>query len=164
VIMNRFAIPATVIVEFFFLAAASGLTRAQSSPPAPVQPPRTVSPAARPMSDPRTTDEFAGLKFTDEQKAKIDDIHQRTATRKNAVVKSDKLDADQKQAMVAGLGRMERGEIVKLLTPEQQKEVLKRVHAEHGAAQEEQKPSLPQWDQLLIGHRCGFGRSRTWPC
>lgn len=142
--MNRFAIRATLIAEFFFLAAAPGLTRAQSSQPAPVQPPRMVAPAARPMSDPRATDEFAGLKFTDEQKAKIDEIHQRTATRKDAVVKSEKLNADQKQAMVAGLGRMERGEIVKLLTPEQQKEVLKRVRAGHGPAPEEQKPSLPQ--------------------
>lgn len=104
-----------------------------------------VSPATRPMRDTRPADELAGLQFTDEQKAKIDAIHQHMATRKDAVVKSQKLDAEQKEAMIAGLGRMERGEIVKLLTPEQQREVLKRVRAGHAAAQEEEKrPPLPQ--------------------
>jgi hypothetical protein len=97
------------------------------------------------MRDPRPTDEFAGLQFTDEQKAKIDEIHQHMATRKDVVVKSEKLNADQKEAMIAGLGRMERGEIVRLLTPEQQREILKRVRAEHATAQPEEKlQPLPQ--------------------
>ena len=82
------------------------------------------------------------MKFTDEQKAKIDEIHRHIATRKDVVVKSEKLDADQKEAMIAGLGRMERGEIAKLLTPEQQKEVLKRVRAGQAVAQgNKQSPS-----------------------
>ena len=128
-IMNRLAIRATAVAGFFFLSAAPGLMRAQVAQPAVVQPPRVGSAAPGPMRDPRGLDDFAGLKFTDEQKAKIDEIHRRMATRKDVVVKSEKLDADQKEAMIAGLGRMERGEIAKLLTPEQQKEVLKRVRA-----------------------------------
>jgi hypothetical protein len=135
-IMNRLAIRATAVAEFLFLSAAPGLMRAQVTQPAVVQPPRMVSPAARPMRDTRITDEFAGLKFTGEQKAKIDEIHRRTATRKDVVVKSEKLDADQKEAMIAGLGRMERSEIAKLLTPEQQREVLKKVRAAPAVAQE----------------------------
>jgi len=95
--------------------------------------------------DTRATDDFAGLKFTDDQKAKVDEVHQHMATRKDAVIKSDKLNAEQKEAMIAGLGRMERGQIVKLLTPEQQQEVLKKVRAGHAGAQEkETKRSLPQ--------------------
>ena len=100
-----------------------------------------VAPAARPSRDPRSTDEFAGLKFTAEQKEKIDEIHQRMAGRKDVVVKSDTLHADQKDAMIAGLGRMERGEIIKLLTPEQQKEVLKKARAAQAAAREDKKQS-----------------------
>jgi len=140
--MNRLAIRATAVAEFFFLSAAPGLMRAQSVQPALVQTPHMASASARPMRDARSTDDFAGLKFTDEQKVKIDEIHRRIATRKDVVVKSEKLDADQKEAMIAGLGRMERGEIAKLLTPEQQKEVLKRVRAGQAVAQgNKQSPS-----------------------
>ena len=43
------------------------------------------------------------------------------------------------------ISRMERGEIVKLLTPEQQRAVLKKVRAGHPATQgEDAKRSLPQ--------------------
>jgi len=140
--VNRLAIRATAVAEFFFLSAVPGLMHAQVTQPALVQPPRMVSPTARPMPDTRTTDDFAGMKFTDEQKVKIDEIHRHIATRKDAVVKSEKLSADQKEAMTAGLGRMERGEIVKLLTPEQQREVLKKVRAgQAGAQQNKQSPS-----------------------
>jgi hypothetical protein len=141
----RFAIGVAAVAEFLLLSVAPPLTRAQDGQAAVAQPARVASPAARPMRDPRATDEFAGLQFTDEQKAKIDEIHQHTATRKDVVVKSEKLTADQKGAMIAGLGRMERGEIVRLLTPEQQREVLKRVRAEHATAQPEEKQQpLPQ--------------------
>jgi Spy/CpxP family protein refolding chaperone len=141
--MNRLA-GVTAGAAFFFLYAAPGLTRAQDPQPAAAQPPRMGSPAARPVRDPGGMGDLAGLKFTDDQKAKIDEIHRRMATRKDVVVKSEQLKADQKDAMIAGLGRMERGEIVKLLTPEQQKEVLKKVHAGQGAAQDEKKQSPPR--------------------
>ena len=65
-------------------------------------------------------------------------------TRKDVVIKSEKLNADQKGAMIAGLGRMERGEIAKLLTPEQQREVLKKARAVQAGAQEEKKQSQPR--------------------
>jgi hypothetical protein len=141
--MNRLA-GVTAVAGFFFLYAAPGLTRAQDPEPAAVQPPRIVSPGARPLRDPSGTDDFAGLKFTDDQKAKIDEIHRRMSTRKDVVIKSEKLNAEQKDAMMAGLGRMERGEIVKLLTPEQQREVLKKVRAAQASAQEGKKQSLPR--------------------
>ena len=141
--MNRLAGRMTAVAGSLILLAAQGLTRAQESQSASAQPPR-IGAAPGPMRYPRGTDDFAGLKFTDEQKTKIDEIHRRLATRKDVVIKSEKLNADQKDAMIAGLGRMERGEIVKLLTPEQQKEVLKKVHAGQGAAQDEKKQSPPR--------------------
>lgn len=142
--MNRLAGMATAVAGFFILYAAPGLTRAQDPQAAAVQPPRMVSPATRPLRDPGGADDFAGLKFTDDQKARIDEIHRRMVTRKGVVIKSEKLDAEQKDAMIAGLGRMERGEIAKLLTPEQQREVLKKVRAGQAGAQEEKKQSLPR--------------------
>jgi hypothetical protein len=143
--MNRLVIRATAVAELFFLSAAPGLMGAQVTQPALVQPQRIASPAAPPMRDTRITEDFAGLKFTDDQKEKIGEVHQHMTMRKDAVIKSDKLNAEQKEAMVAGLGRMERGQIVKLLTPEQLKEVLKKVRSGHEATQEEEtKRSLPR--------------------
>ena len=139
--MNRLAIRVTALAGFFFLSAAPVLMRAQVAKPALVQPSRMS--ATRPARDLRKTEDFAGFEFTDEQKAKIDEIHQRIATRKDVVLKSETLSADQKEAMIAGLGRMERGEIVKQLTPDQQREVLKKAHAGQAAAQGN-KQSLPQ--------------------
>ncbi|HSY97128.1 MAG TPA: hypothetical protein VK793_16010 [Steroidobacteraceae bacterium] len=139
--LNRLTGWLTAAAGFLFLSAAPGLTCAQDSRLAVAQPPRMVAPAARPTRDPRSADEFAGLKFTAEQKEKIDEIHQRMVVRKDVVVKSENLKADQKDAMIAGLGRMERGEIIKLLTPEQQKEVLKKARAVQAAAREDKKQS-----------------------
>jgi hypothetical protein len=143
---NQFAIRVMVVAQLFFLSAAPRLALAQVGQPALMSTPHMVMPAVAPTRDTRATDEdFAELKFTDGQKVKIDEVHQHMAIRKDAVIKSDKLNANQKEAMIAGLGRMERGEIVKLLTPEQQREVLKQVRAGRPAAQgEETKRSLPQ--------------------
>jgi Spy/CpxP family protein refolding chaperone len=126
--LNRLAGWVTAAAGFLALSAVPGLTCAQDSKLAAAQPPRA-------------TDEFAGLKFTDDQRAKIDEIHRRMAARKDVVAKSQTLQADQKDAMIAGLGRMERGEIVKVLTPEQQKEVLKKARAAQAAAREIKKQS-----------------------
>ena len=139
--LNRLAGRVTAVAEFLLLSAVPGLAYAVDSQAAVSQPPRMLAPAARPMRDPRSADEFAGLKFTDEQKAKIDEIHRRMAARKEVVVKSEKLVADQKDAMIAGLGRMERGEIVRLLTPEQQKEILKARAAQAAAPAEKKRTS-----------------------
>jgi Spy/CpxP family protein refolding chaperone len=129
--LNRLAGWVTAAAGFLALSAVPGLTCAQDSKLA----------AAQPTRDPRATDEFAGLKFTDDQRAKIDEIHRRMAARKDVVAKSQTLQADQKDAMIAGLGRMERSEIVKVLTPEQQKEVLKKARAAQAAAREIKKQS-----------------------
>jgi len=140
--MNRLAgRRVTVLAEFFFLSVAPGFASAQVPQTATVQPSHMVAPAARPLREPRSMDDLAGLKYTDDQKAKVDEIHRRMATRKDVVIKSEKLDAEQKGAMIAGLGRMERGEIVKLLTPEQQKQILKKAHAAKAAAGTEKQQS-----------------------
>jgi Spy/CpxP family protein refolding chaperone len=140
---TRFAMGVGVVAGIFLLAAAAGVTRAQSSQPGPVQTPHLPSPAVWPKRDTRPTDYFAGLKFTDDQKAKIDEIHQHMKLRTNAVVNDQKLSADQKGAMLAGFRRMENGEVFKLLTPEQQKLVREQIHAQRLAGQAETKKQSP---------------------
>ena len=84
-------------------------------------------------------DDFAGLNFTDDQKERINKIHEDFKARLDAVIKDDKLNTDQKGAMLQGFQRMERGEVYKVLTREQQAEVRKRILARRAAAQKEQQ-------------------------
>jgi Spy/CpxP family protein refolding chaperone len=142
--MNRFAKRVAVTVGLFFLSAAPGRTRVQSSPPGTVETPQETSPAAQPKKDTRPADDFAGLKYTDDQKAKIDQIHQDMKSRMDAVVKDEKLSPEQKDAMLEGYRRLERGEVFKVLTPEQQKEVSKKISARRAAEQQEKKQQQSQ--------------------
>jgi hypothetical protein len=136
---NRFARRVTLAAGFIFLFAVPGLTRAQSSPPSSAStPPRTLVPAAHPRKDTPPTDDFAGLQYSDEQKATIDQIHMDIKSLMDTVVKDEKLTAEQRDTMLAGYQRMERNQVFKVLTTQQQKEVLKRIRARQAAEQAKQ--------------------------
>jgi Spy/CpxP family protein refolding chaperone len=136
---NRFAKRVAAAAGFLLLCAVPGLTSAQSLPPAPVQTPGKTSRPVRPKKDVGPMDDFAGLNYTEEQKAKIGQIYQDMKSRMDAVLKDDKLSPEQKGAMLQGFQHMERGEVYNVLTPEQQIEVRKKVFARRTAAQKEQE-------------------------
>jgi Spy/CpxP family protein refolding chaperone len=102
-----------------------------------------AAPEARPKKESRPADDFAGLTYTDEQKAKIDKIRQDTKQRMDIVKKDEKLSPEAKQAMLDGYQRLELGEVFKVLTPEQQKEVRKKAQARHAAEQQKQQNRPP---------------------
>jgi hypothetical protein len=142
---TRFAKRMSAAAGFFFLYAAPGLTRAQSSPPSPAPTPGKTPPAVRPKKNTPPPDYFAGLQYTDEQKAQIDQIHQDMKTRMDAAAKDQKLTAEQKDAMLAGYQRLERSQVYRVLTSAQRKEVLRRIRARHAAEQAAQnKQSSPK--------------------
>ena len=141
---NRFAKRVAVAAGFFFLCAAPGLPRAQTTPPTPAPIPRKTLPTVRPKKDTRPTDDFAGLQYTDEQKGRIDQIHEEMKSRMDITAKDEKLTAEQRDAMLAGYQRMERSQIFKVLTTQQRKEVLRRIRARHLVEQEQQKKVSPQ--------------------
>jgi GH24 family phage-related lysozyme (muramidase) len=104
-----------------------------------------TSPAARPKKNTPPPDDFAGFQYTDEQQARIDQIHQDVKSRRDAVVKDEKLTAEQRDAMLAGYQRMERSQVYKVLNSQQRKEVLRRIRARQAAEQAEQnKQSSPK--------------------
>jgi len=138
---NQFVKRMAVAAGFFFLCATSGLTRAQSGPSSPAPAPHKPLPAPRPKNDTTQTAEFAGLTFTDEQKARIDQIHQNMKLRMDAVVKNETLTAEQRNAMIEGYRRSERSQVFRVLTSAQQKAVLERARAQR--ATEEQKQQSP---------------------
>jgi Spy/CpxP family protein refolding chaperone len=143
---NRFAKRVVVLAGFVFLCVGPGLAGAQSSRPYTAQTPPKTSPAARPKRDTPPTDYFAGLTFTDDQKAKIDEIHRNTKSRMDTVDKDKQLDAEQKGAMRDGYRRLENGQIYRLLTPEQRTAVRGKIRAQKLAAQQEneKKQSPPK--------------------
>lgn len=148
--MNKSGFSKQVAVAAGFLLGAflaPGLL-AQSAPPATAPPPAIAAPpppAAQPRQARREAmDPFAGLSYTDEQKVKISEIRQSTKAKMDLVAKDDKLDAEQKQAMLQGYHRLEAGEIFKILTPEQQKEVRKKVATARAAEQQQRKAQQQQ--------------------
>jgi Spy/CpxP family protein refolding chaperone len=153
--MSKSSFSKQVIVAVGILlcaSAAPGLALAQSAasaggpPPTIAAPPPTIAAPPAPQSSQRArqvTDIFAGLTYTDDQKAKINEIRQNTKAHVDVVIKDDKLDSYQKQAMVQGFQRLEAGEIFKILTPEQQKDVRKKLSARRTAERDQPKPQQP---------------------
>jgi hypothetical protein len=108
------------------------------------------SPDAAPPNNPQATvgpfspDDFAGLSYTADQKAEIDKILRDTEFRKNVVEKAEKLTQDQKNAMLVGYSRLAYGAVFKVLSPEQQRQVRKRIIARRAADRAVQKrPPAP---------------------
>jgi Spy/CpxP family protein refolding chaperone len=142
-IKNRFQKPVAVAAGFFILCAAPGLTRGQSASPSPALTPKAALPGAQPKRDSSPPDDFAGLQYTEEQKAEIDKIRRDTRSRKEVVLKDEKLTADQKNAMILGYTRLEYGQIYNVLTPDQKKQVGKRNSARRAADQAAQRKQAP---------------------
>ena len=140
---NRLGKPVLVVCGFLLSLVVPGLPGAQSNSPEAATTARPASPAAPAKADTRPMDDFAGLTFTDDQRAKIAQIHHNAKLRKEAVVKNERLSQGQKDVTLEGLQRMERSEIFKVLTPEQQAEVRKRIMARRAAEEQLPKQAAP---------------------
>ena len=140
--MNRSA-KQLVVGAGLFVSAMPALVCAQSAPPAPVPTqPKIVHPV-RGKKESGPMDDFAGLNYTDDQKARIAKIHEDMKERMDKVIKDEKLSPEQKGAMLQGFQHMERGEVYKVLTPDQREEVRKRILARHAEARKEQEKKQP---------------------
>jgi len=136
--MNRFAKPMTVAAGLIFFCATHGLTLGQTAATSPVQSPKASS-GSQPKKDSPPPDDFAGLDYTDEQKTDIAKIHRDTKLHEETVAKDQKLTQEQKDAMLVGYKRMEYGQVYRVLTPAQKKEVLRRIRSRRAADQVAQK-------------------------
>ena len=141
---NRSAKPLAATVGLVFLWAIPGVALDQSTPSREVRAPKAASAAAQSNGNPDPQSYFAGLSYTEEQKAEIEKIHRDIESRKAVVMKTASLDQDQKSAMLSGYTRIESGEIFKLLSPEQQKQVRAKVNARRMADQAAKKQQLSE--------------------
>jgi hypothetical protein len=137
---NRIAISVAAAAGFIFLFAAPKPTRALGAIPGVEQTTKVPSPGVEPKRKTPPPDDFAGVNFTDEQKAEIDKIHQETESFKARVAKDEKLTHDQKDALLLGYTRMEYVREFKVLSPDQQKQIRQRILARRTADRAKQKP------------------------
>jgi Spy/CpxP family protein refolding chaperone len=123
---NRSFVGQRVLVAsvFLFLFAASRLVGSQNNSSTAPATPHPASPAAPAKAGTLPLD---GLKLSDDQKTKIAQIRQNGELRREAIIKNDGLTQDRKETMLLRLHRMETSEIFRVLTPDQQKEVQKRI-------------------------------------
>jgi Spy/CpxP family protein refolding chaperone len=105
---------------------------ARTTQPAPRDPEQQSS-TARPAMRHSPQDDFVGLDFTPEQKTAIEKIHKEAISRRETILRDAKLSPEQKDAMISGYGRIEYGEIYKVLKPEQQTKVRDKIRARHDA-------------------------------
>lgn len=136
---NRVGKRVLVACGLLLLLVAPGLVGSQSNSSEAPATPHPASPAAPPKRDTHPVDDFAGLTFTDDQKAKIAQIRQNAKLRREAVVKNEKLTQGQKDVTLERLQSLENSEIFKVLAPDQQAEVRKRIMARHAAEQQTQQ-------------------------
>ena len=134
--MNKivFVKPVVVAGGFLFLCAAPKLTFGQSSPLDAVPPPPMRSASAPPHSSTPPPDLLAGLTLTDDQQVKIDQIREDTRSRLAAVANDKRLSPEAADAMFRGFQRIENGKILEVLTPDQQREVRRRMSAWRAAS------------------------------
>jgi hypothetical protein len=137
--------PAAAVAGFIFLCAASGLADTPNAPSNAPQSRKPARSAAQGKTDAPPATDFDGLEYTEEQKSELSKIHQDTEAHKAAVVKSETLSEDQKNAMLLGYTRMEYGRTFKVLSPAQQKRVRQRVLARKAADKPKpiHKPQAP---------------------
>ena len=138
---NRFVTLVAIAAGFFFLCVAPGLARGQN---APVQTPQLDSSGAQPKGNALPPDDFAGLDYTDEQKVEIDQIRREAKAHKDVIAKDGKLTPDQRDAMLLGYTRVEYGQVYRVLTPEQRRQVRHRINARRTADQAAKQKQSPR--------------------
>jgi Spy/CpxP family protein refolding chaperone len=126
-----------VASALLLLLAGPRLVGSQSNSSAAPSTPHTASPAANAETLPLVE----GLKLTDDQKTRIAKIRQHVEARREAIIKNEALNQDRKETILQRLNLIETSEIFRVLTPDQQKEVQKRIADRRASEQQEQHQS-----------------------
>jgi Spy/CpxP family protein refolding chaperone len=141
---NRITKQIAVAAGLLALSFAPGISRAQSNSQPPAQDQSQAAPAAPAQHEGRMHGAMKGLNLTDEQKAQMKKIHESTKAQLDAVNKDESLTADQKEAKIHQLRHGARTQMVKLLTPEQQRQMRANVRALRASRREKQQQQPPQ--------------------
>ena len=121
------------------LTVAPRIGRAQGSSQPAAQDQTQAAPAAPGQQEGRKHGAMAGLNLTEDQKAAIKSIREKTKSQMDAVRSDDSLTADQKAAKVHELRRRARVQTVKFLTPEQRQQMRANIRAMRVARREREQ-------------------------
>ena len=137
---NRTRVGKRVLVASALLLLLAGprLVGSQSNSSAAPSTQHPASPAAPARANTLPLD---GLKLTDDQKTRIAKIRQHVEARREAIIKNEALNQDRKETILQRLNLIETSEIFRVLTPDQQKEVQKRIMDQRAAEQHEHHQS-----------------------
>lgn len=130
-------------------AAQGGVAPAEvnQTPNSPATAPSAAlqhTPRATPRAVPQgksisVEDLLSAITLSDEQKPRIDQVRKDMRARMDRVAHDQNENADQKNAMLQGLQRMEVRQVYLLLTPDQRIEVRNKIAAQRAADQQPQK-------------------------
>ena len=81
--------------------------------------------------------------MTDDQKTRIAKIRPLVEVRREAIIKNEAVNQDRKETILQRLNLIETSEIFRVLAPDQQKEVQKRIADRGASEQQEQHQSKP---------------------
>jgi len=103
------------------------------------------SQAAPAQTEDKHMREFAGLNLTDEQKTQIKQIRTDSRSQMEAVKADTSLAADAKQAKIREIRKGSHQQMLKVLTPEQRKQMKQNMHEQRSERQQPaQPPAAPQ--------------------
>lgn len=102
--------------------------------------PRATAPRMLPPGKPISIDDLlTGINLSNEQKPRIEQVRKDTRDRMDLVIHDKNENADQKQAMLEGLRRLELRAVYLLLTPDQRIEVKNKIAVQRAAEQQPQR-------------------------
>jgi Spy/CpxP family protein refolding chaperone len=134
--MNRIPKQLAITASFLLLSALPALSHAQNNAP------DSTPGQSQAMHEKRGEQNamLANLNLTDDQKAKIKQIHEGTRSKVEAVNNDSSLSADQKEAKIRDLRRDTHEQVKKVLTPEQRKQFEENMR-EHRDSKQQQPPA-----------------------
>lgn len=114
--------------------------RPATAPSAALQHMPRATPRAVPQGKSISVEDLlSAITLSDEQKPRIDQVRKDMRARMDRVAHDQNENADQKNAMLQGLQRMEVRQVYLLLTPDQRIEVRNKIAAQRAADQQPQK-------------------------
>jgi hypothetical protein len=140
--MCKFNLVKIVIAAGGFLCIGSAeFALGQSSPTGVAALTAMTSPSAPRAKSAAPPDLLEGLTLANGQQAKIEQIREQTKSRVAAVDADKQLSPEAADAMRRGYQRLENGKILEVLTPEQQRQVRRRIATWRASTGTPQYPS-----------------------
>jgi protein CpxP len=135
--MNRIPKHLAITASFLLVSMFPALSKAQNNAPDTAQGQNQAMPAQR--EDKGAF--LANLNLTDDQKAQVKQIHEGARSQAEAVKSDSSLSAEQKEAKIREIHHNSREQMMKILTPEQRKQMHENMRERRESKQQQAPPT-----------------------